>query len=447
MPPVFNAPGWSYLSCRHVVRAAVPLAMKTSFAAKVLFYRSHRSAGAASRAQEVRSSLYRLFLIVIALIVYGSLYPWDFHSSQLAASPLWILLHSWPGEFDRFAARDTAVNLVIYMPVGVLGLFALRRHFQTTVSVIITVLLGLALSCSIEMIQLFDDSRVCSGFDVVCNVSGTALGVALGMVYPRWLRRFLVPVETTLLHPSSALLLCSTWLAYQGFPLFPALSRTQLRGKIQNLFAAVSITPLETFSYFVEWMIVARLLEAVIGADRTRRFFPAVLLVLPAKLLVVGRTASWSEIAGAMLACICWYFINGYQKGTAVLGALLVSLLVLRGLAPYHWSIIRNPFSWVPFGGFLAADQDFGLVTFFQKCFWYGSAVWLLRAAGWRLASAAIAVAVVLAAIEVIQIHLPGRVAEITDPLLALILAATFGLLEPAKRVPHLIRSGTGSYK
>ena len=40
--------------------------------------------------------MYRILLLVIALIVYGSLYPWDFHPAQLAASPLWILLHSWP---------------------------------------------------------------------------------------------------------------------------------------------------------------------------------------------------------------------------------------------------------------------------------------------------------------------------------------------------------------
>jgi hypothetical protein len=38
-------------------------------------------------------------------------------------------------------------------------------------------------------------------------------------------------------------------------------------------------------------------------------------------------------------------------------------------------------------------------------------------------------------AIEVIQIHLPGRVAEITDPLLVLILALTLGLLDRSERV------------
>src|ERR1700676_4719121 len=100
----------------------------------------------------VRSSLYRLFLIVVALIVYGSLYPWDFHSAQLAASPLWILLHSWPTQFDRFTARDTAINFVIYTPVGVLGLLALRQRFRTAFAVIATLLLGLFLASSIGLI-------------------------------------------------------------------------------------------------------------------------------------------------------------------------------------------------------------------------------------------------------------------------------------------------------
>ena len=59
---------------------------------------------------------------------------------------------------------------------------------------------------------------------------------------------------------------------------------------------------------------------------------------------------------------------------------------------------------------------------------WIGD--WLLRVVGWRLARATVAVALLLGAIEAIQIHLPGRVAEITDPLLALILGATLALLD-----------------
>ena len=377
--------------------------------------------------------MYRILLIVIVLIVYGSLYPWDFHSTQLAASPFWVLLHSWPDHIDRFLFRDIAVNVAIYLPVGVFGFLAFRQKFHTPFALTVTVLLALALSSSIEMTQLFDDARECSAFDVVCNVSGTVLGVALGYVHQQWLKRFFARAETTkLLHPSGAVLLFYTWLAYQGFPLFTVLSRTRLDDKFRYLFVAVSISPLETFSYFVEWLVVAQLLENVLGANRTRRLLPPplLLLVLAAKLLVAGRIVTWSELAGAVLACICWYFLSGDRRRTAVVGGLIVSLLIVRGLVPYHWSRIANPFSWVPFGGFLRAEWDFGLLTLLQKCFWYGSAVWLLRAAGWRLIHAAVAVAVLLGAIEVIQIHLPGRVAEITDPLLALILAMTLGLLD-----------------
>ena len=81
----------------------------------------------------VRSSLYRVLLIVIALIVYGSLYPWDFHSAQLAANPLWVLIHSWPTAIDRFLFRDIAVNLLLYMPVGVFGFLGRYKGFDTVV--------------------------------------------------------------------------------------------------------------------------------------------------------------------------------------------------------------------------------------------------------------------------------------------------------------------------
>jgi VanZ family protein len=375
--------------------------------------------------------LYRILLIVIALIVYGSLYPWEFHSTPLAASPLWVLVHSWPTVIDRFLIRDIAVNLLLYMPVGVFSFLALRQNIRAASAVTVTLLFALALSSSIEMTQLFDDARECSASDVVCNVSGTALGVALGSLYRHWLKNFLARAETAkFLYPPGAVLLFYTWLAYQVFPLFPALSRTKLAEKFRDLFAAVSVSPLDTFTHFVEWLVVAQLLENVLGADQTRRLFPLLLLVLPAKLLIVGRTFTWSELAGALLAYICSYFLSGYPRRAVLVAALMVSLLILRGLAPYRWSSVANPFSWIPFSGFLTADREFGMLTFLRKCFWYGSAIWLLRAARWRLGRAAVVVALLLGAIEVIQIHLPGTVAEITDPLLALILAVTLGLSE-----------------
>lgn len=57
-----------------------------------------------------------------------------------------------------------------------------------------------------------------------------------------------------------------------------------------------------------------------------------------------------------------------------------------------------------------------------EKICYYSSAIWLLRKAGMRLLHSAIVVAAILAAIEIAQTHLPGRTAESTDPLLAIVM-------------------------
>jgi len=68
------------------------------------------------------------------------------------------------------------------------------------------------------------------------------------------------------------------------------------------------------------------------------------------------------------------------------------------------------------------------------KLFWYGAAVWVLWRVkpSWMLAGAT--AAFFLAAIEVAQRHIPPHVSEITDPLMALLLAAGFSQLVQSPR-------------
>jgi len=157
---------------------------------------------------------------------------------------------------------------------------------------------------------------------------------------------------------------------------------------------------------------------------------PLLLAVLPARIMIVGRTVTWSELFGAISACICAYFLLPYSWRASLLAGLMVLVMLLRGLAPYYWSSPANPFAWMPFSLSLALDREVAMLVFLRKCFWYGSGLWLLRTAGWRLWLAAVVIAVLLMAIEIIHIHLPGRMAETTDPLLALILAAIWGSLD-----------------
>ena len=93
----------------------------------------------------------RLLLVVLAFIVYGSLYPFQFHFDRvLAASPLDILLHAWPAHIDRFAWRDGCVNVLLYFPLGLTAALVGARHLPRVVSALGAMILGLGLSASIE---------------------------------------------------------------------------------------------------------------------------------------------------------------------------------------------------------------------------------------------------------------------------------------------------------
>lgn len=109
-----------------------------------------------------------------------------------------------------------------------------------------------------------------------------------------------------------------------------------------------------------------------------------------------------------------------------LVAVVCVAAVLVRGLRPFAFVANARAFLWIPFGGFLASQTEYGIGVLFAKLFWYGAGVWAIRRLGaaWWMAGAAVAVE--LGAIEAIQRYMPTHVAEITDPLMALLLAGAF---------------------
>ena len=115
---------------------------------------------------------------------------------------------------------------------------------------------------------------------------------------------------------------------------------------------------------------------------------------------------------------------------------MFLAVIAVRGLAPFHFVAEPAPVNWVPFVPMLSGDwQSLGGVLL-EKTFYYGTAIWLLRTTGLKWMSSMILVAAVLGSIETLQIHLPGRVPETTDPVLAILLGFVLAILsrETGKR-------------
>lgn len=358
----------------------------------------------------------------------------------MPANPVWILFHSWPSGLDRFIFRDIVVNVALYVPAGFTGHSAFRACGRWWVNLAAPVAVCAVWSASIELIQLFVPSRNCSTLDLLTNIAGALAGVLLGLMVEELLPGGLVLTSARKQQDRVALVLAGCWVVSLLFPLFPAMGRTSLLQK-WSVFTDLPWDVVPLISAVAAWFVLGSLYEA--GGVRSPRFVTAAsVLLIPAQFFVVDRQPAPSELVGATAGALGFALLRpgslgGRRKCRVVLAWAFLALLVIRGLAPFRFNAGSAPFSWVPFSGFLGMDWQTGIQVFLVKVFWYSSAVWLITTAGWRRGTSVAVVTAVLLGIEIVQTHIPGRVPEITDPLLAILAGSAMAMPGRAKRRPE----------
>ena len=117
-------------------------------------------------------------LIYFLLIVYASWYPFaGWHDNGISAFA--YLKASLPYYWTMF---DVWINLVGYMPLGLLMVLAMPRSHK--LSIVWTVLLaslgGILTSATIEAVQTFLPTRIADKLDLLTNSIGAVLGALLG---------------------------------------------------------------------------------------------------------------------------------------------------------------------------------------------------------------------------------------------------------------------------
>jgi hypothetical protein len=88
--------------------------------------------------------------------------------------------------------RDALLNMIAFRPLGFLAIAVMRHRGSPAGSAAIAaaLVLGIALSLGIELVQVRLPARVSSATDFACNVLGTALGACLALRGPLATRFF-----------------------------------------------------------------------------------------------------------------------------------------------------------------------------------------------------------------------------------------------------------------
>jgi len=112
--------------------------------------------------------------LILASGVYGSVFVGHSHWDYVI----------WVPPFDEIRSiqfwLDIIVNVALYIPFAFL--FLRYRNSNNRSALVTAVLLGLLLSCTVELYQVYSHNRRPSPLDIVCNLSGTIIGVLLWQV-------------------------------------------------------------------------------------------------------------------------------------------------------------------------------------------------------------------------------------------------------------------------
>jgi len=366
-----------------------------------------------------------LTVITAGVIIYGSLYPFEFRIPVGGIGPIRSLLQSWAAPPGR---GDFVANILLYVPLGWFGSLCLSHRMGIPLRLLLVTMLGSALSISLEMAQYFDAGRVTAADDVYANALGTLLG-SLGAtgLFGRWH----LPLQREITdRPIPAALLLAL-VGYRLYPYVPTVDLHKYWNALKPVLLYPSFSPDALYRHTVLWLTSFALIEAVVGPRRCSRLALAFCAgILAARVLIVDTVLSVGEIAGAIVSLCLWPIMLALtrRRRVATLFALLGLLVIFERLRPFEFQSVGRDFGWVPFRSLVAGSIAVGVMAFFEKCFLYGSLLYLFTEAGGRLRTAVLVVSSVLLATSWAEVYLPGRSAEITDTVMVLLLAGGFAL-------------------
>lgn len=345
--------------------------------------------------------------LVIALIAYGSLYPFVFRKGLHQLGPFQTLISTWRVLGPR---ADLIENILLYVPLG-LSLYAFVSGSYSA-RLLFAGFGGFALCLTIEIAQYYDLGRDTSMSDVYANTVGALAGALAALVLSR---HSIGPLAGLRRHPYCTLLLVC-WLGYQLFPYVPAMSFEKYGNSIRSAthFSTLPISLL--YRSFANWLAVSFLLEEVFDEINSRSTMILFSLIFAAKIVIADNFPSPADVAGGIIAIVIWssFLSRSRHRALIVLGLFVGSVVLLQVQSGHGGS---PAFNWIPLRFFLNRPISIVVPLFLEKTFTYGALVWLAVRVGIR-----VGISTILGAGLLLCLTLTGS-ADITDALILVGLA------------------------
>jgi VanZ family protein len=374
-----------------------------------------------------------LLLGVLALIAYGSLYPFNFKPEAVDGGLLDAVKRlSWA----RAGRGDRISNVLLYLPAGFCLALWLNAYCRRRISVLVATFVGTLLSLCIEVAQAYLSPRVPSLTDLILNAVGTLLGATAGITWRAmggWMHLPLRP-EKPPRDPGAALLIC-LWLAWRFAPFVPQLDLARIKAALFPLFNpqfSVSVTWL----YLTYWLVMSQACGALVSPSRTlETLLSLIALVMVGRLVIVHQTFIPSELVALVVLLPILVFTMRLQARPKrmLLLVLISATFFAERLATLDLTLPAT----LSFSFSFAWDPMLSLPGVLSRIFLFGAVLWVIWHGGLSMNLAAGIMLVMVAATELVRAWLPGPGGTITEPLLAALTALAFRYVHQRRRSPH----------
>ncbi len=381
--------------------------------------------------QAQRRALRWTWLVYSALLAYATLFPldnWDWS----AFGPGSYLI---PGISAPIPRSDAILNLLVYIPFGVIGMLCLQRAFAFRVLQVVGV--ATLLSALLELGQAFLPSRISSAADLGLNALGALIGaLGAGTLLERPLARRMLSAVNRQLQPQEsvqlALAALTAWLLSQWAPLVPSLDISHLWQSLAPLRAVAAgeqaLSTTGTLRYLCMMLGVGSLCLAAFrpGPTGLHWLLSLAAIALAGRVLVAERVLSAHALAGILLALPLLFVISwlsqwrsGVLRPMALLG--LLGFLFLDNLTPSAGADTGlRSMNWIPFRSHM--NSVTGVVNLLEVIWAYVALAWVATPWARSRLTFYVLTAVVLGGsftLEWLQQSLPGRYPDITEVLVA----------------------------
>lgn len=341
--------------------------------------RAPAPAGAASHAPSLARLARTLWILFALFILYGTTIPFDFRvgwsgaMDKIAHLPLNPLIS--PDTGRRVSIPDEVQNVLLFIPFGALGVLADRSRRQSSFRRLISVTgLALALSASVEALQLFSADRVTSVGDVTTNVTGAILGgvaaIAGRSLFERLMRRLETTglTDTETFYPAMvfAVLLCVA--AWEPFDVTLDVGSCvdklkMLHHDVWQYSGVLTDEGVEVIRYGLFAVFGASWLEAI-GRPRAAVEAAAIGVIAAfalegCQILIHSRMPALSDAvvhaAGAILGVALWTARRRVASPRLWITALVVLTAIAaatQNLSPFTLEAAHRPMRWFPFLGY-----------------------------------------------------------------------------------------------